>query len=207
MSLIDLLASEYITKQAIDHGLEDPRAGGFSIIQDLQEDLIQEQKKTASNIPLDLALDDANSFIYDTADLYTELIETDDVVSATQSDIVVENTNIVDWASKCYREIYYTSRVIYNINIGALLAVREVPKQEWPSIASSIALHPEYLKNYIESYGAQDLFDKWLPAEKTDVGYYFDWSLDSTTFKSDHWVEAVFTIRERHLTKELKTDA
>lgn len=206
MSLIDLLASEYIVKQAI-HGLDDPRPCGFSIMRDLQEDLVQEQKKIASDIPLDFAIDDAHSFIYDTADLYTELIETDDVVSATQSDILIENTNIVDWASKCYREIYYTSRVIYNINIGALLAVRDVPEQEWPLIASSIALQPDHLKNYIESYGAQDLFDKWLPAEKTDIGYYFEWSLDFTSFKPDYWVEAVFTLRERHLSKELKTDA
>jgi hypothetical protein len=37
------LANEYLLKQAIDHGLEKPRDGGFMIVRELQQDLLQEQ--------------------------------------------------------------------------------------------------------------------------------------------------------------------
>jgi hypothetical protein len=43
MISIKKLASDYM--KSIDHGLEEPRGGGFDIMRDLHEDLVKEQKQ------------------------------------------------------------------------------------------------------------------------------------------------------------------
>lgn len=220
-SLQERLANEYLLslEEYIDHGLDEPRPGGFSIVRDLKEDLDKEQKevlkdqdrkdwsKEASDRgDLDKERPDVDPVpllvkqVFQTADLYQEMSEADDIVSVERSAILkVESAATLADATPC-TEHYYSAKVMYHINIAMLLMNSGVPDIYADETASTLGGLSGEFSEYIERNGSRDLLDKWLPGKPTDLDYELKWEVVSVTYSSFARLDVLVKTSERWLT-------
>ena len=203
-TLEDMLANDYVTQTAlkkIDHGLKKPRPGDFTIVRQLQKDLLEEQDSIHGGNRAEKAKKWASpNLVLGTSDLYAEMAFSDGTVTAVRDEVVDETSDYKLVGDKVFTERFYSSRVTYHINLADMLSsLGETEPRVWTHTAAFLAANPAELFRYIEKHGAEALLDKWLPAERHDRGYSLSWDVESVSQPSDNMVEVVVSVRERHL--------
>ena len=225
-SLIDQLATSYLMERAakIDHGLDQPRPGGFGIVRNLQKDLLKEQDEElggerydnaewAKKLKKDAAVSDieetddpelANEILarlFATPDLFVEMMEADGEVTASRSDIVKTTIGTVTANGQVWDENFYSTKITYTIDLSTHLQGRGVPdfRQPYSELAKVLDGGIVPFEEYIERNGDRELLDKWLPGKTTDPEYALTWSVESVRYREPDMVDVNMKVSERWL--------
>lgn len=217
-TLRDRLADHFLT-HAMDHGLDEPRGGGFSIVRDLKEDLDKEQKEVLGEQQVpefwrkasegDLNKDRSSvdpvpsivDQVFTTSDLYQEMADADDVATGERGAILRVETPVVLADGAQFVEHYYSATVTYHIDMALFLTSLGVERAYTDEVAFN--LEPEYGRfvEYMNRNGARDLLDKWLPGKQTHKDYELKWNLKSVKYSSFARLDLTFQVVERWLTE------
>ena len=202
MSIVDLLAADYLKQQwsDIDHGIENPRGGGFSIMQDLQDDLVEEQRLVHGS---DTEVQRLVDRLFTSSDLYEEMVECDDYVVMERSNIVEDTQDMTVMGGVSYREVYYSISLSYRINLKLLLGDLGVVEVRADEVAKALENQTGKFVEYIEKHDPRDLFGKWLPPEPTDLGYHFGWEAKGVSYIPECFVGLKVDVLERYLKPEV----
>lgn len=213
--LVDLLVQDYVTEHIvgdINHGLQKPRQDGFAVMKHLQKDLLHEQdevhggkceemgKKWASmSNDVAIEIDSLVQRIFDTADLYQEMSEADDEVTAERSNIYHSESALTHSDGKQYTEHFYSATVTYHINMKLHLEGRGV--SEGIDEASK-KLHGTTAQfyEYIRANGPLELLDRWLPGKHTYFEYGLNWEVKDVLYRPYGTLDVVLKVSERWLT-------
>lgn len=220
----DRLADHYLQhlERHIDHGLDEPRGGGFSIVKDLKEDLDEEQAEILGEQDApefwrkasegDLAKNRTSvnmaqmvvDQVFFTSDLYQEMADANDVATAERSAILrVESPSVMADGTE-YLEHYYSATVTYHIDVAAFLASIGVSKMYVDEIAASLELEYDRFVEYLNRNGARDLLDKWLPGRQSNLDYELKWNISSLKYSSFARLDISFKVAERWLTEAVR---
>jgi len=210
-SQVDILAAEYM----IDHGLKKPRPGDFTIMKKLQKDLLKEQDENLGGDREEMAkkwagVQNSAEAVYDTApiierlfstpDLYTDMMEADDAVTAERANIYHAESILSHASGDRYTEHYYSTTITYHINLYQHLQGRGTHARKIDETAMALAgMNPQF-QQYIDSLGGEDMLDKWLPGTSADLEFDLDWTVKDVFYRPRGMVDVVIDVSERWLT-------
>jgi hypothetical protein len=218
MNMRDRLADDYLRRveRHIDHGLDEPRPGGFDIMRDLKEDLDVEQDKILGEQNKDEFWKSSSEMTRDrpdimmgpmvieqvfiTSDLYQEMADANDVATAERSAILkVDTPTVLADGTPC-TEHYFSAKITYHIDMAMFLGSIGVPQMYVDEAAAYMAECSTQVSAYIERNGPNELLDKWLPGKPSDLDFELKWEVVSVTYVPFARVDVVLKVTERWLT-------